>query len=161
SERLFEVIEGWEVLIDQGFVTEGPHMFCRLQLRRGGRQENEMEPLGHHQFRTGVVASLSEHQDQALGRPCSPCTRELLERDAPRGGVDARSKLPRIAAGDRRHEAEPIEPLEAVLYPRDGALPLAGPHRAQERFEPHPMLIARPYLYMGGGMGRLHGRHLL
>src|SRR5215469_9287232 len=55
---------------DQGVVGQRPQVLGRLQLRGVGRQEEQMDVLGHAQVHAGMPARLIEDEhDLLLGTP--------------------------------------------------------------------------------------------
>ncbi len=125
GDRVLKRVDGREVLSDKRLVGEGPQRLSGLQLRRVGRQEDEMDALRHLELGAGVVARLIEHQDNASARAGADRFGEGVEDRAHHRGIDAGGELPFIASRRGMHEGEHIEPLAALLHARaTGRLPL-------------------------------------
>ena len=55
-------------------------------------------------------------------------------------------QVPHRLARGRSRERRDVEPLEAVVAKRGRALPLGGPHRAQNRLQPKAVLVGAEHL---------------
>jgi hypothetical protein len=69
GDRVFERVDGREVLVDEWLVGVGPPVLGGLELGRVGRREDALEAIWHVDQRAGVVAGLIEHQHDALVWP--------------------------------------------------------------------------------------------
>ena len=65
--RVFELLDGGKVPIDQDRVGERPQMFGRLQFGRVRGQEEQVHVVGDAQLDAGVPAGTVEHEDNLLG----------------------------------------------------------------------------------------------
>jgi hypothetical protein len=74
-----ELIERAERLIGDPLVGERPQALTGLQFGRIGRQEEQMDAFGHHQFFAGMPAGLIEDQQDALRRACADSLGELCQ----------------------------------------------------------------------------------
>jgi hypothetical protein len=63
----FEVIEGLEGGIGDAFIGQRPQPLARLQFGGIGWQEEQVDPLGDHEFTAGMPPSSIEHEQNALG----------------------------------------------------------------------------------------------
>src|SRR3954467_12347915 len=71
GKNLIELLQGLEVLIDDGLVGQRPQAFGGLDLWRIRRQEHQFNALRNHQIRGDVPARAVEHQDDVLVGPTS------------------------------------------------------------------------------------------
>jgi hypothetical protein len=78
---LFQVIEGPKGAIGDAFIGKFPQALTGLQFRGIGRQEEQMDPLGHHQFLAGMPPSSIEHQQDPLRGTCSDRLSKVGECD--------------------------------------------------------------------------------
>ncbi len=60
--HLLQLIKRLEATIGDDFVCERPEMFAGLQLRRVGRQKEEMDALRHEDFPTLMPPGPIQHQ---------------------------------------------------------------------------------------------------
>ena len=67
----FQIGEGFEVLVGERLVEDGPEVLGGLKLGGVWRQVDEPEALGHDQVRCGVPAGVVElkHDDALASRP--------------------------------------------------------------------------------------------
>jgi len=159
--RVFEIVEGREVLIDERLVAERPQMLGGLQFGRVGRQGDPMEAFRDLDLRAGLVTGLIKDQDDALALAGADGAGEIVAGDAHDRGIDAGGKLPLLAPRGRMDETEHVEPLKAVLHARDGTRSLACPGLPEERFAAHSMFVGGPYLDRRLRIRRPDRRHLL
>src|SRR5579859_855694 len=73
---ILQVLEGGEVLVGQCRVGQGPQVLGRVELRRVGRQEEQMDVLGDPQLDARMPAGAIEDQHDLLLRPRPHCLRE-------------------------------------------------------------------------------------
>ena len=150
---VFEFVDAGEMPVGQHRVGQRPQVLRGLQLGGVGRQEQQMDVLGHAQPQAFVPAGTVEHEDDLFGRTGADLTGEggqlhLEERDtdgggqtkdgAPRGGMD---------------EADEVTPVVAVLHRGRGPLPVETPDLVQDGLEANAVLIRRPELDLGVGEG--------
>ncbi len=156
-----ELIERAERLIGDPLVGERPQALTGLQFGRIGRQKEQMDAFGHHEFFAGMPAGLIEDQQDALRRACADSLGELRQRNREHIRPHRWQEQPLRLSGSRLHKTVDVEPLEAVLDSDTRPRPLARPDPAQDRFEPNAMLIGRPQLDRGLGKCLLHRVYLL
>ena len=65
-----KVVEGPERAVGHTLVGERPQALTGLQFGRIGRQEEQMNALGHHEVFAGMPASLIEDEQHPLGGAC-------------------------------------------------------------------------------------------
>ena len=135
-----EVSERVEVPVDDGFVDVGPERLGRLRFGRVGRQVNEADALGDLQG-CGVPASAVEDENDDPVSPGARFPGEEREGVLEERLVDAGPETPEALAGGRRDEGGDVEPLEAVVAGRDGALAARRPDPAQDRLQPDAVLV--------------------
>ncbi len=87
---VFERIDGGEAAVDQHGVGQRSHVFGRLELRRVGRQKEQMDMLGHAQLDAGVLAGAVEDQHDLLGRDSAHFGGERGEHGLKQRNVDGR-----------------------------------------------------------------------
>lgn len=93
-----EVVQGFEMAVDDGRVDVDPQGLGGLQFRRVGRQEGEADALGHGE-RRGVPAGAVEHEhDDALGSGAD-LAREQREGLLEERLADACREIPEALAG--------------------------------------------------------------
>ena len=97
---LFQVIEGAKGAIGDAFIGQWPQAFTGLQFRRIGRQEEQMDPFGHHEFLAGMPPSSIEHQQDPLRGTCS-------DRDAAKW-ESAMVNTSAVTVGSRNHSVWPV-----------------------------------------------------
>lgn len=119
--RLLEGVEVREVAVDQGSIREWPQMLCRLQLRRIGGQEEQVEVVGHPQARTRVPARPVEDQHDLLVGTGSHLAREFGQFHLEERNGDAGGQVEDGASGGRVHEADQVAPSVAMLDGRQWA----------------------------------------
>ncbi len=156
-----EIIERAERLIGDPFVGERPQALTGLQFGRIGRQEEQMDAFGHHQFFAGMPACLIEDQQDPLRWACADGLGELRQRNREHIRPYGRQEQPLRLSGSRLHKTVEVEPLEAMLDGDTRSGPFARPDPAQDRFEPNAMLIGCPQFDRGLGKRLLHRIHLL
>ena len=88
---LLKIIERNQVATGYGRSAQRPEVFGRLEFRGVGRQEEQMDVIGHAQFDTGRLAGTIEEGSQGEAQPAHHLP-DLLARIAHtfcdlRGGV--------------------------------------------------------------------------
>ena len=89
--RVFEILEGGEVLVDQGRVGQRPEGFGGLQFGRVRWQKEHVHLVRHPQLDAGVPTGAIQHEHDLLGGTRTDVASELgqlhfEQRDAHRGG---------------------------------------------------------------------------
>jgi len=154
--RVLQVVDGADVAVDERGVREGPRMLGRLEFGRGGREDEEVDVLGHAQLRAGVPARPIQDEDELLVGPGPRLAREGLRADAEGVDADRRPEGPERAPGRRVDVAGDVAPLMAVSDRGDRALPVERPGLLEDGPEPDPVLVHRPQLDRRRREGRLH-----
>src|ERR687894_3007451 len=82
-----EVGERGEVPVDDGLVDQRPEVLGRLQLRTGGRQEDEADPLGDGQASGAgpCQPALSSTRTMWRSRPAPVCRAKAASSSAKKG----------------------------------------------------------------------------
>jgi len=144
-----QLVERVERLVGDAFIGQGPQALTRLQFGRIGRQEEQMDALGHHQLVAGMPARLIEDQQHSLGGACTDSLGEVRQRQREHIRSHGRQEQPFGLSGSWLHKRVDIEPLEALLHRHSWSRPFAHPDAAQDRLEPDAMLIGGPQLHCG------------
>ena len=113
-----ELIERAERLIGDPLVGEWPQALTGLQFGRIGRQEEQMDAFGHHEFFAGMPAGLIEDQQDPLRRACADSLGELRQRNREHIRPHRRPEQPLRLSGSRLHKTVDVESLEAMLIGR-------------------------------------------
>ena len=71
ANDFFEVLDGLEMSIGEGFVDELPKVLCRLQLRAMGGLEYKTDTVGHAQVFGTVPSGTVELKHDALAFSCA------------------------------------------------------------------------------------------
>ena len=99
-----ELIERAERLIGDPLVGEWPQALTGLQFGRIGRQEEQMDAFGHHEFFAGMPACLIEDQQDPLRRACADSLGELRQRNREHIRPHRRPEQPLRLSGSRLHK---------------------------------------------------------
>jgi hypothetical protein len=146
-----EVLERFEVPVDDRLVDVDPECFGRLQLGRVRRQEDEADALWDGE-RLGVPAGAVEDQDNDPVLPGARLAGKKGERVLEERLVDAGGEIPDALAGGGRDEGGDVEPFEAMMAAGDRALAARRPDPAQDRLQPDPVLVGGEDLDGRAGM---------
>jgi len=146
GKNLIELLQGLEVLIDDGLVGQRPQAFGGLDLWRIRRQEHQFNALRNHQIRGDVPARAVEHQDDVLVGTGADLGGERRQQRAEQRGIDAVSDEPHDLARGGPDEAVQIEPLIAVMAAGGRTAAARRPDLAQDRLQAEAMFIERPNL---------------
>ena len=149
--RVFEVLDGGEMLVDQGGVGERPEMLSRLQFGGIRRQEEQMHMLRHPQSEAGVPPGAVKHQHNLLVWASTHLTCELGQFDFKHGNADGGGQMKERPTGGGMDKADQVAPGKAVLHRGDGPLPNRSPDPPQEWFQADAMLVSGPDLDAGVG----------
>lgn len=156
--RIFELLDGGEMLVDEARVGQRPEMLGGLQLGGVGREKEQVHVVGHAQAHTGMPARTVEDEHDLLARTGPRRARKLRQLHFKEGNADGGGQMEEGATGGGMHEADQIAPCEAMLHRRGGPLANRGPDPAQERFQADAMFVGGPQLHLRVGKG---GRHCL
>lgn len=153
AKGLVQLSQILEVAVGHRFVGQRPETFGWLQLRRGGRQEGEVDTLGDLELMADMPACLVEDEDDLLALTDCRGLGEGLKRQAKDRGVDRRQDEPERLAIGGPDEAVEVEPLVAGFDLGDRALALGGPDPTQDGLEPEALLVLGPDLDAVIGVG--------
>ena len=156
-----EIIERAERPIGDALVGERPQALTGLQFGRIGWQEEQMDPLGHHEFLAGMPPSSIKHQQDLLAGTGSDRLSKVGKRDGEDLRRHGRQQKPFGLASGRLNKRVEVEPLVALMYTNAWARPFAHPDTSENGFESNSMLIGRPQLNRRLGKGLLERIHLL
>jgi hypothetical protein len=156
--RIFQILDGGKVLVDERGVGQRPEVFGGLQFGRIGWEEEQVDVVGDPQPDARVPARPIEHEHNLLGGTGSRLTRKLGQLDFKDGNAHGRGQMKDGPTGGGMHKTDQVAPREAVLHGGNRTLTDRRPDAPQQRFEPDAMLIGGPQLHLGVGEG---GRHRL
>lgn len=143
ADDIFEVFDGWDVLVDDRFVDESPKRFGRLQFGRIGRQEHEAQALRNLKAGLGMPAGAVEREDDDALVACSRLFGEERKQRFEKWLGNAVVHIPENLTGRRRDEGGDIEPFKAVMAMSDGPLADRRPDAPRHRLQAEAMLIPR------------------
>ena len=142
TEDLIKIVECSEVLISDGFVSQRPETFSRLDFRRIGRQKHKFPAFGNLQVAGDRPAGLIEYEDDVLAGS------DLLgkgRQDRAEGrGVDGVGNEPDHRCRRRSNEAVKIKPRVALMALGTWAAAARCPDPAQDRLQADPVFVKRP-----------------
>jgi len=81
-----------------------------------GRQEEQVDAFGHHEFFAGMPTCLIENEQDALGLACADGLGELRQRDSEHIRPHCGQEQPLGLSGSWMHKTVEVEPLEAMLH---------------------------------------------
>ena len=126
-DGFYEMVEVAKVAIGHAFVDERPEAFGWLQLWRVGRQEHQVDPVGHLQVRRCVPSGFIEHQEDSLVGTGADYVGEVGEHDGHRtcrdAGADDVDRLSRL----RLDEGVEVAPLVETGGRRDRPMVPSSP----------------------------------
>lgn len=142
TEDLIKIVECSEVVISDGFVSQRPETFSRLDFRRRGRQKHEFHTFGNLQLAGDMPAGLIEDEDDVLAG-CDLPGKGRQDRAESRG-VDGVGNEPDHRSRRRSDEAVKIKPRVAVMALGNRAAAARCPDPAQDRLQADPVFVKRP-----------------
>jgi hypothetical protein len=146
---LLQVRDGGEVAVGQRGVGEPPQVLGRVELGRVGRQEEQMEMLGHLELGAGMPARAVQDEHDLFARPSAHRLGEGRQLSREQFDAHARRQIPDGAAGGGVDEARQIAPLVAMVDRGQRALAGEGPDALPDRFQANAVLVSRPELDLG------------
>ena len=146
-----------EGAIGQRLVGERPEVFGGLQLRRVGREEEQMDAVWHRHRLAGVPAGTIEHQEDALGRSRTHLPGKGGQHLTEEQGRHRGEQPPDRRTGGGANKATDVEPLIALLDGGNRALPFRCPHPADQRQQANAVLVGGPDFDRCRGMLLLDG----
>jgi hypothetical protein len=141
-----EVFNSLEVAVDEWLVDEGPQMLGGLQLGTVGGLEYEPDAVWNDEVLGPMPASIVELQHNAPLAPRTDRPGEVGEHELEVCLADVVGDVPHRLARRRLDEARHVEPLEAVMTDRHGALTNRRPYTARDRLQADAMLVRGPDL---------------
>lgn len=151
--HLLQAGEIGEADIGQWLVGERPEVLGRLQLRRVGGQEEEMDTLGYLHLLPGMPPGSIQHQGNPFHWSCSHIPSKGSQHLTEENRRDGRQEPPLGLTGGRTDEATDIQPLVPLLDGRNRSLPDRCPHLSDQGQEANPVLIGRPKLDLRSWVG--------
>lgn len=150
-----EVVDGFEVLVDERLIDKGPEALSGLEFRAARRLIDQPDAIWNWKIFWAVPAGIIKLQDDDAIAAGTGFTRKGGEQFGKEGLVDPIGKIPdRLSAGGR-DEAGHVKPFVAMVTKRNRPLPDRRPNPAMDRLEAEPMLIRGPHL--DGFVGMLGG----
>lgn len=148
-----ELIQIGKRPVGHWLIYQRPESLGRLELGGGGREEDQIDALGHDQGAGGVPARAVEHEH----RPVQGVDPVVLGEGGERGGhrrrADRRQQAPPALPRGRPDEGVDIHPVVAAMDPGRGSVAAPGPDPADHWQQAKPVLVFSPNGEPGGGMG--------
>ena len=147
-----------DVLVDNGLIDKDPQRFCRLQLRRVGRQKNQPYAFRDIQSRLGMPAGIIENKHDGPVHTRASFAREHFEHLLEERLRHTVGDVPKGLACCWRDEGGDIEPLETMMAKCDWPFADGRPDAPRDRLQTEPVLVAgkdldRPAGMFGGFFG--------
>src|SRR5438094_1128407 len=139
-DGVVEIVDGFEMSIDEGLVQQWPEVLCRLQLRAVGRLEHQPYAVENGEVFRTVPAGSVEHENDDAPVPGTNLPSEGFEQFGEERLVDAVRQVPDGFTAHRRHEGGDIEPFVAVMAECDRSLAERSPDASLDRLQPDPVL---------------------
>ncbi len=152
--RLLELGDGGEMAIGQGSVAQAPEMFGGVEFGRVGRQEEQVDMLGHLDPGTGVPAGAVEHEHDLFARPRAHLARERGQLSGEELHAHASGQEPDGAPRGRMDQARQVAPRIAMLDRGQGALAWKSPDALENGLQANAVFVERPGLDLGVREGR-------
>jgi len=105
GDDFVELINGGDMLVDDGLVDERPQRLRRLQFRRVGREKDEPHAVENSQPRFAMPASVVDHENDGSVNASAGFTRKKVSSSASKNGFDTPSnKYQKVSpvAGDTK-----------------------------------------------------------
>lgn len=102
---VFQVLDGGEVLVDEGGVRQRPEMFGGLQFRGIGREEQQMEVIRDPQAQAGMPPRPIKDQDDLLVGTGSDLAGELCQFHFKQGNADGGGQMKERSTRGRMDKA--------------------------------------------------------
>lgn len=147
--RVFEVLDGSEVAIDQHRIGQGPQMLGRIELGGIGWQEEQMDVVGDAQPGAAMPARAVQDEHDLLGGAGADRASKGRQLDLEQRNGDGRGEMEHGAPRGGMHEPDQVAPVEAVLNGGGGALPVEAPDFVQDGLQADAVLIDAPQLEGG------------
>ena len=144
---IFQFVDRGEMPVHESGVGERPQMLDRLQFWRVGREEEQMDMLGHAQSQAVVPPGPVQNQDNLfVGTSAHLCSERFELRFKQRNAHAGREMADRAARG-WVHKTDEVAPREAVLDGSERTLVTKRPHVMQNRLEADAVFIDGPQFY--------------
>ena len=150
-----EVVDGFEVLIDERLIDKGPKALSGLKFRAAWRLIDEPDAVWNWKIFRAVPAGIIKLQDDDAIAAGTRLACEGGEQFGKERLVDPVGKIPDRLSARGRDEAGHVEPFVAMVTERNRPLSDRRPNPAMDRLEAEPMLICGPHL--DGFVGMLGG----
>jgi len=148
---VFQVLDGGEVLVNEGGIGQRPEVLSGLQFGGIRRQEEQMHMVRHLQPEAGVPPSAIQHEDNLLVGAGANLARELRQLDLEERDGDTRGQMKECPSRGGMDKANQVAPGKAVLHRGHWTLTDWRPDAAQQRFQANTMFIGGPNFDLGVG----------
>src|SRR6516165_6385587 len=135
-----KVIDGFEVLVDERFVDEGPEALGGLQFGAVRRLIDEPDAVWNRKVLRTVPAGIVELEDNDAIAAGPGLSREGCEQFGKERLVDPVREIPHRLSARGCDEAGDIEPYIAMVTERNRPRTDRRPNPAMDRLETEPML---------------------
>ena len=142
-----EVVDGFEVLVDERLIDKGPEALSGLEFRATRRLIDQPDAVWNWKTFRAMPAGIIELQDDDAIAAGTSLTREGGEQFGKERFVDPVGKIPDRLSARGRDEAGHVEPFVAMVTEGNRPLPDRRPNPAMDRLnKAEPMLIRGPHL---------------
>jgi hypothetical protein len=155
SNGAIEVVDGFEVLVDERLIDKGPEALSGLEFRAAWRLIDEPDAVWNWKIFWAMLAGIIKLQDDDAIAAGTGLTCEGGEQFGKERLVDPVGKIPDRLSARECDEASHVEPFAAMVTEGNRPLPDRCPNPAMDRLEAEPMLIRGPHL--DGFVGMLGG----
>lgn len=151
GQNVFELVEVGDELVGECFVDERPEPLGGLKLGAVGRLEDKLDALGDDEFGAGVPPRLIQHQQDLFVRPRTDATRKILQDHLEGCCVDAGDEKELHTSTLGMHKTIDVHPFVAAILENVRSLTARCPDTAEDRLEPHALLVLSPHLHADAG----------
>ena len=146
SNGAIEVVDGFEMLVDERLIDKGPEAFSRLEFWAAWRLIDEPDAVWNWKIFRAMPAGIVKLQDDDALAAGTSLTCEGCEQFGKERFVDPVGKVPDRLSARGRDEAGHVEPFVAMVTEGNRPLPDRRPNPAMDRLKAEPMLIRGPHL---------------
>jgi len=153
-----QILDCIDMLVDDGFIQERPQRFCRLQLRRVGRQKNEPYAFWDLQPGFTMPAGVIENKDNGPAHTRASFACERFQQRLEEPLRHAVGDVPKSLARRGRDEGGHVKPLETVMSRCDWPFANGRPDAPRNRLQTEPVFVAgEDFNWPAGMFGGLFG----
>lgn len=146
ADHIVDLGEVGEAAVGDDLVDQRPEALGRLEFRGIGRQEFQLDPLGHREIGSDMPTGAVENQNDPPIWPGADLSGEGGQDPAKHRCVYRIGQEPGCLSRGWPDKAVDPQPTEAVMAKGDRAPAAQGPDPARHRLEPQAMLIEGPDL---------------